>query len=590
LFFNKLNNVAISIFKRNSSFVLFLFLLFNSTIYSNEQSEIENRIEKLKFVEKNALNDSIGQIISYLFIRVDGQKSKVFLEKMLKVVQPLDIRAYLKVYTQFALYCPEKEIEMRLRALSIATKNQLQPEMGYILENISYYYFKKEQYDSAMINILLARDIYEELGDEVALVTVLHTIGDLYYHSNLFSEAETVYKEVQRRKGDPAAWSEWRNITILNDLGLIELKRRNFQEALKYFLNTLKSKERKINDTRNLIALSYIQRQIAETYYLMGNFDKALTHYNSGANYASECNSKEDLLALYIIKGNILLKTSQPDSALKYANLCSGMINNANVSLETSMNLNKLFVDVYEYKRNFREANFYLKRYNTIKDSLNTRTEKSKAMHILAKNEYERVQNKLLTANKEIRFYLSGAAIMLILCVIIAVSYFQLKRKNRFLVKKSMEANRNFQNKTIVADLSESNPPASSNDGNLQSLILFRQFEEVMKTNKYYLEKNLTIQTTAKYLDTNRTYLSAAINFATQNSFTAYINSLRILEAIKLITEGKAKNFTIEGLALSVGFNNRASFISAFKSQTGVSPSFFIKNLNKVNNSYPEND
>jgi len=83
----------------------------------------------------------------------------------------------------------------------------------------------------------------------------------------------------------------------------------------------------------------------------------------------------------------------------------------------------------------------------------------------------------------------------------------------------------------------------------------------------------------AYHLNTNRTYLSSAINIVLKKSFTTYINDLRVKEAIRKISSKEFKQMTIEGISLEVGFNNRDSFNTAFKKYTGVLPSYFIKNF-----------
>ena len=81
-------------------------------------------------------------------------------------------------------------------------------------------------------------------------------------------------------------------------------------------------------------------------------------------------------------------------------------------------------------------------------------------------------------------------------------------------------------------------------------------------------------------MNVNRNYLSHAVNCCTGKSFTTYMNELRIKEAILLLSDSKAI-FTLEGIALETGFNDRKTFYTAFKKITGLSPSEFRDNLQK---------
>ena len=61
---------------------------------------------------------------------------------------------------------------------------------------------------------------------------------------------------------------------------------------------------------------------------------------------------------------------------------------------------------------------------------------------------------------------------------------------------------------------------------------LFAEFERLMKTDRIYRERDITIDKVADRLGTNRSYLSRAINENGGMSFSQYINSRRIGEAV----------------------------------------------------------
>ena len=105
------------------------------------------------------------------------------------------------------------------------------------------------------------------------------------------------------------------------------------------------------------------------------------------------------------------------------------------------------------------------------------------------------------------------------------------------------------------------------------------RFKSIVETKKLFLDPEINIQQVSEKLSTNRTYLSKAINNELKVNFSSYINELRVKEAIRLFTKKEHETLTIESIAKKVGFNNRASFNSAFQKFTGVTPSFFIKNI-----------
>lgn len=94
--------------------------------------------------------------------------------------------------------------------------------------------------------------------------------------------------------------------------------------------------------------------------------------------------------------------------------------------------------------------------------------------------------------------------------------------------------------------------------------------------------KSYTLHTLAKQLGTNSSYLSKIINHTQQTNFANYLNRLRVNFAIeKLKSDTIYQKYTITAMANEVGFKTAQSFNTAFYKQTGIYPSYFIKQLNK---------
>ena len=74
-------------------------------------------------------------------------------------------------------------------------------------------------------------------------------------------------------------------------------------------------------------------------------------------------------------------------------------------------------------------------------------------------------------------------------------------------------------------------------------------------------------------------HLSYYFNQVLQIKFPEWRNRLRVEHARKLMTDGKADEMTLEALAAESGFGTRGTFIEAFKKETGLRPSEFLKEL-----------
>ena len=92
-----------------------------------------------------------------------------------------------------------------------------------------------------------------------------------------------------------------------------------------------------------------------------------------------------------------------------------------------------------------------------------------------------------------------------------------------------------------------------------------------MKTDKPYLDANLTLARLAGRLGVPARVLSQYINKSTGSHFSNYIAELRIEEFKRLCAEIQ-EDFSITEAMQAAGFNSKSTFISHFKKRTGMTP------------------
>lgn len=102
--------------------------------------------------------------------------------------------------------------------------------------------------------------------------------------------------------------------------------------------------------------------------------------------------------------------------------------------------------------------------------------------------------------------------------------------------------------------------------------------------NEYVLEKKFLVPGFAmsdlvKDLATPEHVLTYYFNNYKGITFLKWKNQLRIEEAVMLLKAGKAETNTLESVGKACGYKSRSNFIQAFKTQTGESPSVYLKNL-----------
>jgi AraC-like DNA-binding protein len=92
-------------------------------------------------------------------------------------------------------------------------------------------------------------------------------------------------------------------------------------------------------------------------------------------------------------------------------------------------------------------------------------------------------------------------------------------------------------------------------------------------------DTEFSVDKLAELVQSNSTYVSQVINNVLKKNFRSFINEYRIKEAQKLFSAPDGTKYTIEAVALQVGFKSRTAFRDTFKEITGVTPNFYLKSL-----------
>lgn len=108
---------------------------------------------------------------------------------------------------------------------------------------------------------------------------------------------------------------------------------------------------------------------------------------------------------------------------------------------------------------------------------------------------------------------------------------------------------------------------------------IISKLEHLMINEKLYLNGDLKLLDVAEQLNVTTHSLSQAINAVKQKKFNDYLNELRIKEAMQLMQQKEYQSFKLLAIAMHAGFNNKTSFLNAFKKHTGQSPSGYRKTL-----------
>ena len=103
---------------------------------------------------------------------------------------------------------------------------------------------------------------------------------------------------------------------------------------------------------------------------------------------------------------------------------------------------------------------------------------------------------------------------------------------------------------------------------------------DVMASEKPYTDGELTLPRLAARLSVSTHHLSQVINERLNQSFSDFVNSYRVEEAKRRLSDPAAGHYSLLAIAEDVGFNSKSSFNAAFKRQTGMTPSEFRRGTN----------
>jgi AraC-like DNA-binding protein len=103
-----------------------------------------------------------------------------------------------------------------------------------------------------------------------------------------------------------------------------------------------------------------------------------------------------------------------------------------------------------------------------------------------------------------------------------------------------------------------------------------RLLKDSMRTEKLYLDPELTINKLADHLVINPKLISAVLNGQLKKGFSAFVNEYRVAEVKEKMLHPDNSRLTLAGLALNSGFNSVATFQRVFKAAENMSPKEFL--------------
>ena len=113
------------------------------------------------------------------------------------------------------------------------------------------------------------------------------------------------------------------------------------------------------------------------------------------------------------------------------------------------------------------------------------------------------------------------------------------------------------------------------NDNRVQDL--YEKACQLMEKERLYTDSQLNREKLAELLGTNRTYLTKIIKEKSGMNYVQFINSYRINEAIRILSDHTMTNYPLKQIWSDLGFNSPATFYKLFQQTVGITPSVYRK-------------
>ena len=447
---------------------------------------------------------------------------------------------------------------------------------------VIYHYI--ENYEKSLQYIFLSLEYYMQTGDSIQMANCYNVIGSNYSRVNNdslalinFNHALEIHKE--NSKIDYAY--------ILGNIGVIYSNSNNNLQAIKVYLQAVKI----LLKIEDIHSLANIYINLGNSYRDLNNFIKAEDIYNKARDIFIELNDSSNLALYYNKMGILYNKNNSINKSIKYLNKSIEIADIYENTYVLRNNYYELF-NIYQSQNNNTLALEYHLKYVNIKDSIFS-LEKEKSIDNL-RISYETEKNKQTIDFLKIEHKLNTSTIkqqkrteillIIILIIIIVFSiillyvYLQKNKAHRRLVLKDKEVIL-AENKLGISIKNEEKLIESHEKSNPNNIKLAEQILELIEKEQIYTKNNLTIHELADMLNTNQKYVSQTINVVFNKNFSNFINEYRVKKACSLFASTESHKYTIFAIAQKVGFKSHSSFISAFKKNTGVTPTFYIKNV-----------
>lgn len=476
------------------------------------------------------------------------------------------IKEYIKLYHKSNDSNTKAQISQAFEWIENTKPNPNYPIEIYRIIATEYYvkkdYLKYLDYENKLITQCIdGKDDYLIYSSYYSMGLVKTFLEDYQQAMEYFSQSAQYFK---KHTGD-----------YNHLMGYINAKR--YQAICAFYMNDYNRTNQYLKEGyQNLSKLKPDDLYYDKAYY---DLVKGMTLYATGNYPNSEqllksslepIQKNEDFANEGLVYQYLALNAKQqnkPEKALKYNLKIDHLFDKYGYS---SLHLSTIYNDIIKYYKDNDDINQQLAYTNKYLTVINFLQQENKYIQQLMhqtfdtytlEKEKNRLENELANHRNDLTWIIS-----IIIVTLIPMGIFAFKPKQKHINNVVMEEN----NKPTKGNISPAVLKAIK--------IKLDKFEQ----KKEFLEPKINIDSLAKKLGTNRTYLTACIHEHKKLMFNEYINKLRIeylLVQWKKNTNWRTYKFT--EIANKLGYTNSRSFSIAFNKLLNQSPKEYLNQSEK---------
>ena len=444
-------------------------------------------------------------------------------------------------------------------------------DVGKCLLTIANHFVMLEDYENALP---LYKEAYQlalehksiELQQVSGIMLIKYLCGAGYY-----SESLEYYKKL--------------NQEIVFNLSVQNEVVKSYMELNKPDSARIYLAERSLSDKGDKIALNCM---MAETYTLENQedsafvyLDRAVKSYKEKTKYY-QGKDREVVLPGYFLStcylfADLLWKKGKVQQANQYYTFVEPLMKEVvrtPIQMEFQIKALTNFSSFCRETKQYEKALSLLARRDSVLQTYLEFKAKNDKKNYAERLKIQELKHELNESEDVNRINTHVAAICIFLLVISVAATFKSISMYRKLKKQGAV---NYRLQGMIKKCDEGDVPESHSASMDQYELLFWQALHKVRDEQYFLKSDLTIETLADVLNTNRSYLSVSINRFCDKGFSVWLNNFRIQHAEQLMRENPS--IALKDLPEQCGYATTGTFVRNFKRCHNMSPSEFMNKL-----------